>query len=210
MKSFLFFGSQHSRHVAIETLLAQGLVKQPAKKPAKKIERSRAIVSVLLLGGLLLGGCTLDQPATDDAVLPTTSFPAGAPKLRLTKQTTVAIGSIAGEEGDKKVTISGTVTKRVAILGGWLYQVSDDSGSLWVLTTTSNPTVGQIATVEGTIRYEAIAVGEIDAGDVYLAESAYVGSQSDPPSESVVAPQPVQPVQPDDQPNSANPNASPK
>ena len=31
----------------------------------------------------------------------------------------------------------------------------------------------QQVTVEGTLRYEPIVVGEIDAGDVYLEEQAY-------------------------------------
>lgn len=184
---------------SIKTLPAKTLFR-------KRIERFRATVSLLLLlslSGLLLGGCASPKSTADSELSTTTSLPSATPKLRLTKQATVPISSVAASEGDKKVTISGTVAKRVAILGGWLYQVSDNSGSVWVLTTASNPTVGQVATVEGTIRYEAIAVGEIDAGDVYLKESAYAGAQSDEPEGNVEA-QPTQPAQPDDQPNSAN------
>ena len=189
---------------SIKTLPAKTLFR-------KRIERFKATVSVLLLSGLLLGGCTSPKSTADTELPTTTSLPSAAPKLRLTKQATVPISSVAAGEGDKKVTISGTVAKRVAILGGWLYQVSDNSGSVWVLTTASDPTVGQVATVEGTIRYEAIAVGEIDAGDVYLEESAYSGAQSDTPEGNVEAQptqptqpaQPAQPAQPDDQPNSA-------
>ncbi len=187
MKSCLFFGSQQDRSTGIKALPANTLFK-------KRIERFRATVSVLLLSGLLLGGCTSPK-STADTELPTASLPSAAPKLRLTKQATVPISSVAAGEGDKKVTISGTVAKRVAILGGWLYQVSDNSGSVWVLTTASNPTLGQVATVEGTIRYEAITVGEIDAGDVYLEESAYAGAQSDAPGEGNVEAQPTQPAQ---------------
>lgn len=177
MKSCLFLGSWQGQRAELEIL--------PAKRPAKKVGQFPAAVSVLLLSSLLLGGCASPQ-STASADLPATEPLAGMPTLRLTKQATVPIGSVGANEGDQAVTISGTVAKRVAVLGGWLYQVSDDSGSLWVLTTVSNPAVGQLATVEGIIRYEAISVGEIDAGDVYLEESTYFGEQSDAPTGSEV------------------------
>jgi hypothetical protein len=99
-----------------------------------------------------------------------TDRPAAAP---LSNGPAVSIDSLMAEQSDETVTISGTVAKRVPILEGWLYQVSDSTGSLWVLTERSDPTVGELATVQGLVRYEAIAVGEIDASEMYLEEQSY-------------------------------------
>ncbi|MEM6868681.1 MAG: hypothetical protein AAF528_09910, partial [Cyanobacteria bacterium P01_C01_bin.121] len=83
------------------------------------------------------------------------------------------IDSLMADREADRVAVSGTVTQRAAILDGWLYEVEDETGRLWVLTERSEPELGAIATVEGIVRYEAIVVGEIDAGSVYLEEQAY-------------------------------------
>jgi len=85
----------------------------------------------------------------------------------------VPIASLMADREADRVAVSGTVTQRAAILDGWLYEVQDETGSLWVLTEQSEPVVGAIAKVEGIIRYESIVVGEIDAGSIYLEEQIY-------------------------------------
>jgi len=77
------------------------------------------------------------------------------------------------EQADDEVTISGAITQQAALLDGWLYEVQDETGSLWVRTNRAEPTVGELATVEGVLRYESIMVGEIDASDLYLEEQSY-------------------------------------
>lgn len=99
-------------------------------------------------------------------------IPASLPTVRLTNRSVLEIDSVAAEQVDQTVAIAGTVTQRVALLDGWLYQVSDDSGSLWVLTHSSAPALDEAVTVEGIVRYEAIVVEEIDAGEIYLEETA--------------------------------------
>lgn len=95
------------------------------------------------------------------------------PSIRLSRRSAVPIASLMAERADETVAISGTVAEKVAVLDGWLYQVQDESGQIWVLSNQSDPTVGETATVEGVVRYEAIVVDEIDAGEVYLEENAY-------------------------------------
>jgi hypothetical protein len=137
----------------------------------------------LLLGCTLLslGACTTAElgegsptaevPAakTDN---PTADGSVRLPTIRLASRATVSIASLTAERANDTVTVSGTVAQRVPLLEGWLYQVSDDSGSLWVLNDRSAPDVGENATVEGVVRYEAIVIGEIDAGEVYLQEGS--------------------------------------
>lgn len=138
---------------------------------------------------LTLGGCTAPVMGPDGA--PVTENPSDTegsvasepalplPAMRLSRRSTTAIDSIVAENANETITVAGQVAQRVAILEGWLYQIQDDTGSVWVLsegtgpTTGPAPTVGQVATVEGVIRYEDIMVDELDASDVYLEQTAY-------------------------------------
>ena len=90
------------------------------------------------------------------------------PSLRLTARSAAEIASLSADQADKRIVVSGTVIRRSALLEGWLYQVQDNTGSLWVQSDRTAPAVGESTTVEGTLRYEQIVVGEVDASDVYL------------------------------------------
>lgn len=147
-----------------------------------QIKRFRLYVTAsVAMVGLAAGGCTMTDPgASPTADAPsempdeTLEMPAMRfPSIRLSRRSTVPIDSLMANREDDEVAVSGLVTQRAAILEGWLYEVRDDTGSLWVLSDRSEPTVGAIATVEGIVRYESIVVGEIDAGSVYLEEQAY-------------------------------------
>lgn len=129
-----------------------------------------------------LAGCTVASPP--DAEAPAgeaaeTEEPSGSglamPELpaMLSGRDAVSIDQLGAERADDAVSVSGTVAERVALLDGWLYQVQDETGAVWVLAAGSDPQIGQSVTVEGTVRYEAIQVGEVDAGEIYLAETRY-------------------------------------
>ncbi len=127
---------------------------------------------------LILGGCAVAEtgpgtPSASEVPLPSVSLPS----LRLPGQST-AIASLSADRTEDKVSIYGSVTQRVALLDGWLYQMQDDTGSLWVLTDRSEPTVGDRAAVAGIVKYEAIVVGEVDAGEIYLEEQSYRPEES--------------------------------
>jgi hypothetical protein len=139
--------------------------------------------SLWLLGFTLLSmtACTasevsVDAPSSEEPAAsegtPPSDRSARLPVMGLANRAAVEIDSLTADQADETVTIAGTVAKRARLLEGWLYQVSDDSGSVWVLNDRSAPEVGETATIEGTVRYEAIVVGEIDAGEVYLQEQS--------------------------------------
>lgn len=125
----------------------------------------------------LLTGCTSAPEATPDSqqaegALPTVRMPA-----IFSNRSVEPIETLMAERAADTVVVTGMVTQRAALLEGWLYQVQDSTGSLWILTdraqSVAGPTVGAQVKVEGVLRYEPIVVGEIDAGDVYLEETAY-------------------------------------
>ncbi len=134
----------------------------------------------LLLSGLALGGCTTSQSSPASALKadqPETSAPAQRPAARMPDQPIVSIDSLKADQADETVAIAGNVAQRVALLEGWLYQVQDETGRLWVVTSGAEPEVGQATVVEGIVRYEAIVVEGVDAGELYLEEQAYVPSE---------------------------------
>ena len=141
----------------------------------------RYVLVGIALFSVAIGGCTMAKTTAEatseidhEATGETEDAPSvRLPSLRLSRRAVEPIDSLMADREADRVAVLGTVTQRAAILDGWLYEVEDKTGRLWVLTERSEPEVGAIATVEGIVRYEAIVVGEIDAGSVYLEEQAY-------------------------------------
>lgn len=139
----------------------------------------------LIGGGLLILGalsaCTTSGVGSNTPALETSGAKTDTSKLDsvrlpligLANQSTVPIASLTADQAETTVTIAGTVAQRAPLLNqGELYQVSDDSGSMWVLSDRPSPQVGETVTVEGVVRYEAIVTGEIDASEIYLQEQS--------------------------------------
>ncbi|MEO1619747.1 MAG: hypothetical protein AAFU53_01805 [Cyanobacteria bacterium J06632_3] len=148
----------------------------------KRWHRPTATAMALILSCAIFSGCTVadteeeplnasapDAEATDAGRESSLRLPA----IRLTNRPVVPIASLMTDNVDETVAISGQVAQKVSMLDGWLYQVEDETGSLWVLSDRTAPTIGESATVEGIVRYEAIVVDEFDAGEVYLEEKFY-------------------------------------
>lgn len=134
----------------------------------------------LLLSGMVLTGCAASENSAVSALKAdqqTTPAPLQSPPELLTGQSVVRIDSLKSDQADQTVAIAGNITQRVALLEGWLYQVQDETGSVWVVARGSEPEIGQVALIEGTVRYEAIVVDSIDAGEIYLEEQAYLPSE---------------------------------
>lgn len=132
----------------------------------------------LLLPLAMLSACTVTEVTPDVGTTAgggeaTPEMAVRLPSLRLASRAVTDIDALTEEKADKTVAVSGKVMQRSAILDGWLYQVRDDSGAVWVLTEKSTPQVNQTVMVEGVVRYEPILVGEIDASGVYIEEQSY-------------------------------------
>ncbi|ESA37548.1 nucleic acid binding ob-fold trna helicase-type [Leptolyngbya sp. Heron Island J] len=98
--------------------------------------------------------------------------PSGSqiPTLSLSKST-VKIDSLRQpQQVEQAVPITGSVTQRLAILNGWLYEIDDGTGQVWILTAEAAPVVGEQVYVNGLLRYETILINDVDLGDYYLEE----------------------------------------
>ncbi|MGB3296641.1 MAG: hypothetical protein WBA76_00120 [Phormidesmis sp.] len=143
--------------------------------------------SISLIGcGILLSGalaaCTLSEvdsntPTSEASGVKsdTSKSEKGVrlPVIGLANRSTVPINSLTADQAETTVAIAGTVMQQAPLLAeAWLYKVSDDSGSVWVVSDRPSPAVGETVTLEGTVRYEDIVVGEINAGEVYLQQQS--------------------------------------
>lgn len=133
--------------------------------------RATCLCAILasLLSSTALSGCTISEVTPEPS---TAEVPVQLPTFRLSSKPSIAIDSLTNEQVDDTIAVSGEIAQRAAMLDGWLYQIKDETGSLWVLTDRDAPELGEFVTVEGAVRYEAIMVENIDAGEFYIEEKA--------------------------------------
>lgn len=68
------------------------------------------------------------------------------------------------------IQVVGVVQQQIPLLEKWLYQIEDDSGSLWVLTSSSPPSIGAEVTLKAQVQYESILMQGMDIGEHYALE----------------------------------------
>lgn len=76
----------------------------------------------------------------------------------------------AGQSHRATVYLAGEVDRHLPLVGQGLYQLVDDSGSIWVISAESPPPVGTVLTVRATIQYEQILLRGQDIGEHYAEE----------------------------------------
>ncbi|MEM9265075.1 MAG: hypothetical protein AAGA46_06090 [Cyanobacteria bacterium P01_F01_bin.13] len=116
--------------------------------------------AVAMAGGLMTL-CVACQPPTGNR-LPAVSFSKSAIAIESLRQP---------QQVERSVPLSGSVIQRLAILNGWLYQIDDGTGQVWILTQQAAPAIGRQVHVKGVLRYEAIVINGADLGDYYLEET---------------------------------------
>ena len=126
--------------------------------------------ALLLISGL--GACTsltdADVPILEDAM----TLPAGSQVHRIDSIEALRLDP----QSNQAVELVGTVRQRVPLLEGWIYELEDETGQIWVLTQASNPTVGETAQVRGIVQYEQILIEDVDISEYYLEEINYASS----------------------------------
>lgn len=73
------------------------------------------------------------------------------------------------------VYIQGAVGNQVQLLGAWVYEVQDPTGTIWVLTAQPGPDSGDQIWIEGKVRYQAIPIKGQELGEAYLIEKVRLG-----------------------------------
>lgn len=68
------------------------------------------------------------------------------------------------------VYLEGQVVQHLPLVNRSLYQLTDDSGSIWVLSAEPPPDLGQRLSLRVTIHYESILMRGQDIGEYYAEE----------------------------------------
>ncbi|WP_156427062.1 hypothetical protein [Leptolyngbya sp. NIES-2104] len=76
-----------------------------------------------------------------------------------------------GSKRDRVVQVEGKIKAQAPLAGGQrAYEVQDDSGSIWIVTTRSIPPVGSSVTVSGTVKLQKIDLAGQDQSTVYIEQ----------------------------------------
>lgn len=121
-----------------------------------------------LLGAVLIMGC--GEPAT--VTVEQESVGLQMPSIAQMMRQTVAIQDLSPAQNNSTVQIEGTVTRQASLLKGSLYQLQDDTGTIWIVSEEPEPEASAVVQVAGTLKVEPITVEGIDISDFYLRETA--------------------------------------
>lgn len=141
----------------------------------------RLTVSMGGMAAMVAVGCSsvANMPGTSEST--GVHLPSGIAQI---VRPTVAIQSLTADQRSETVHVKGTVVQQAPLLTGGLYQLQDDSGTIWVLSAEAAPTAAATVNVVGTLEVEAIAVEGIDISDVYLRETSRTLTAGDTAADS--------------------------
>ena len=114
----------------------------------------------LLVLAILGSGCQSLEPINPTASLNLPLISAIVPIEALSQS----------ERVGQTVRLSGRVVQRLPLLDGWLYQLDDGTGQLWVRSSQPAPALELRVHVKGTLRSQTIAVEGLSYEDLYLEE----------------------------------------
>ena len=127
--------------------------------------RLKEWAGLILIAGLV--GCShaAEGPGSEDST--GLHFPSGIAQIG---RPTVTIQELSPQQQNDTLQIEGTVEQQAPLLAGSIYQLQDDSGTIWVLSDDAPPAASSSVRVVGTLQVEPIQVEGIDISDFYVQE----------------------------------------
>lgn len=80
------------------------------------------------------------------------------------------ISAIEQKKDGAEVYVEGNVIHKAPFLGSGAYQLEDNSGSVWIVTTAPLPPIGEEVRIRGKVQYESLPLAEQDWGEFYILE----------------------------------------
>jgi len=81
------------------------------------------------------------------------------------------IAALQGQsETDTVVSVQGTVRDRAPLLKQTAYQLQDDTGEIWVITSDSAPESGQTVTIQAKIKSKSFVLHQQRSQELYLQQ----------------------------------------
>lgn len=85
---------------------------------------------------------------------------------------TTPLDNLSQTSVNTTVDIVGKVKKHAPLLDSWLYQITDDTTEIWIMSTETPPEIGVSVRIRGVIQYEQILIDGTDIGEHYLQEAS--------------------------------------
>ena len=82
----------------------------------------------------------------------------------------IPIDSIVNKTENNTIYIAGEVIKVAPLLGNNAYQVQDNTGSIWVISTGNLPSVGQNIFIKSQVRTQRLSLINQELDELYLVE----------------------------------------
>ena len=122
-------------------------------------------LSIIIPMLIVISGC---QALIDDTLVS-----LGKEELAIT-----SISKLQKKKSGRTIYVRGKVIHRSPFLGNAAYQLQDDTGSLWVLTSQSLPDKGDEVFIRGKIQRESLLIKEQELGGLYLVELQQLTSET--------------------------------
>ena len=68
------------------------------------------------------------------------------------------------------IRIQGTVAQTAPFLNGGAYEITDSTGSIWVITETTPPASGTKIQVAGQLKFHDLQLGSSNFGEIFISE----------------------------------------
>lgn len=85
-------------------------------------------------------------------------------------QVTIEEIKTSADSENKSVNVEGNVTQVIPLVNGFAFEIEDNTGTIWVMTTGEKPEVGQRISTQATVNREEIMIAEQDMSSVYLQQ----------------------------------------
>lgn len=115
--------------------------------------------------GLFLGGSGCANTAKPDVNLTSLAAPSAVTDIvKLREQQFL----------NTTIFLKGKVGTRVPLLGGQVYELQDDTGTVWVLTQEKPPNPGDKVVIKGQVRFQSIPLDGKEQGSLYIEQQEQV------------------------------------
>ncbi len=136
-----------------------------------------AFISLLVVASF---GCsspiTVNTDGTEEATATSTARPSKTaiafPRLAKTQPIAQLLTADPTTVVDTSVYLSGTIVQQVPLVEGRLYELRDESGSIWVMAASESEALitGNNIQVQGIVAYETIAIAGQEQGELYIQQ----------------------------------------
>lgn len=86
------------------------------------------------------------------------------------KPSLISIDEVFQKKAGKTVYLTGKVTHLAPLIDLAAYQIQDQTGNVWIVTSSTPPQIGKMVTIKGKIEYQSLPFEQQELGGFYLVE----------------------------------------